>query len=226
MRPLIHIQHQVPEHHRLAPIIDGTDTQFLHIPQKGLFHIPTGIPFSYRSLRENQFLIRPCLMYGQQLLTITTIIMISASRKIPCSLLILKNPQRILTLILHIVIIIIVVERIYLNSRILLRQKRSQCALHEITLLFPAHKERRRISPVQRLILRRNTIYFDAFFLERLNPLQEIKRIIVIIIRIQLPSSPGIIRFPVLQTLHLHPFRACPRRPHNLQVWINRQDLF
>src|SRR5690606_2145288 len=65
----------------------------------------------------------------------------------------------------------------------------------------------------------------NSFGLKCTDPLHEVGSIIIIVSRVELPASPGVKRLQVGKVINLHPSWRRPWRTHDLDIWVDGEDL-
>ena len=132
-------------------------------------------------------------------------------------------------LILLAVIVIVMVKADDLRINTLALEHRTECQLNEVALLIPRHVQGHGVTPVEWLVLWCHTGDVYARCLEGLDPLHEVHRVVLIIIRIEITTYPLVracIRCFATDIIHLHPYWAAPRCTHHFESGVNGQDLF
>ena len=131
----------------------------------------------------------------------------------------------IVLLILHIIIVIVVVEEVYLGLQPVLLEGCGQFC-HEGSLFLPRHVERGAVAGVEGLILRTDSIDVDALLLHGSDELHEILCIVLAIVGVQMSVCPGVMRLFAVDVCHLHPLRTSPGSSDDLHVRIDGKNLF
>ena len=96
-------------------IIQGFDTKLLHIFSKTALKVATIVPGTYGAFCKDEFFIRVLIMNIVQFIGISTIVMVGS----PCNVLrgfsIFIDMQRVLLLRRHIIIVVVMVEKVDFN---------------------------------------------------------------------------------------------------------------
>ena len=130
----------------------------------------------------------------------------------------------IMQLTLLAVVIVIVIEKINLCREACLLEGGSH-TLHEARLLVPWHIQRGTVAGVQRLILRTHRVDVDALGTHRLDKLDEVVGIGLVVTGREMAIGPTVMGREVAEAVDLHPPWTGPGSSDDFQVGIDGKNL-
>ena len=96
-------------------IVEGFDTELLHIFGETAFKIATIVPSTYGAFSENEFFIGILIMNVVQFIRIPPVVMVSSPRNVLRGIGIFIDMQGVLLLWRLIIVVLVMFEEVYFN---------------------------------------------------------------------------------------------------------------
>ena len=97
---------------------------------------------------------------------------------------------------------------------------------NKLSLFVPWHEKAGAVALVEGLVLWSNGMDVNPLLSKCLYKLYEILCICASHIGVEMSACPGVVLLQRPQILYFHPFRACPWRGNDLDIWVDVQDFF
>ena len=208
---------------------DGVVYEPVHVSKQSLLQIAPVIPCSNAGFRKDDFFVGQKAVDVIQFACFTSVVMPCRTYHQFASFILIcqsiKYPYRVFLLFPHVVIVPIVVKTVDLCCESSFFE--GCCKMwNKLSLFVPWHKKAGAVALVEGLVLWSNGMDVNPLLSKCLYKLYEILCICASHIGVEMSACPGVVLLQRPQILYFHPFRACPWRGNDLDIWVDVQDFF